>query len=87
VLLVAVARSSSDGVAIRYVLPVLRMTSCFYTVGPVAGRTASTVLCSELAPVDVAVAADEAPAAAAHWLGGQACWGASASSELRTGAK
>ena len=27
---VAVARSSSDGVAIRYVLPVLWMTSCFH---------------------------------------------------------
>ena len=32
---VAVARSSSDGVAIRYVLPVLRMTSCFHTVKPI----------------------------------------------------
>jgi len=31
----AVARSS-DGVAIRYVLPVLQMTSCFHTMGPVA---------------------------------------------------
>jgi len=31
---VAVARSSSDGVAIRCVLPVLWMTSCFHTVGP-----------------------------------------------------
>jgi len=29
----AVARSSSDGVVIRYVLPVLWMTSSFYTVG------------------------------------------------------
>jgi len=28
---VAVARSSSDGVAIRYVLLVLWMTSCFHT--------------------------------------------------------
>jgi len=27
---VAVARSSSDGVAIRYVLPVFWMTSCFH---------------------------------------------------------
>jgi len=29
---VAVARSSSDGVAIRYVLPVLWMTFCFHTM-------------------------------------------------------
>jgi len=33
-LFVAVAWSSSDGVVIRYVLPVLRMTSYFYTMGP-----------------------------------------------------
>jgi len=32
---VAMASSSSYGVAIRRVLPVLRMTSCFHTVGPV----------------------------------------------------
>jgi len=32
---VAVTQSSSDGVAIRYVLPVLWMTSCFRTIGPV----------------------------------------------------
>jgi len=31
-LLVPVAQSSSDGVAIRYVLPVLWLTSCFHTV-------------------------------------------------------
>jgi len=30
---VAVAQSSSDGVAIRHVLPVLRMTSCFHILG------------------------------------------------------
>ena len=29
---VFVARSSSDNVAIRYVLPVLWVTSCFHTV-------------------------------------------------------
>jgi len=34
----AVARSSSDGVAIRYVLPVLQMTSCFHTMRYVDGR-------------------------------------------------
>jgi len=32
----AVARWSSDSVAIHYVLPVLWMTSCYRTVGPVA---------------------------------------------------
>jgi len=31
---VAVARFSSDGVAIRYALPILRMTSCFHAMGP-----------------------------------------------------
>jgi len=36
---VAVARSSFDGVAIRYVLPVLRMTSCFHTTRPVGKIT------------------------------------------------
>ena len=33
-LLVALARSSFDGVVTRLVLPVLRMTSPFHTVGP-----------------------------------------------------
>jgi len=33
-LIVAMARSSSDDIAIRYVLPVLRMTSYFHTVAP-----------------------------------------------------
>jgi len=32
----AVARSSSDGVVIRYVFPLLRMTSCFHTNGRTA---------------------------------------------------
>ena len=31
-----VARSFSSDIAIRYVLPVLWMTSCFYTTGPMA---------------------------------------------------
>jgi len=34
---VALVRSFSDGVAIRYVLPVLWMTSCFHTTGPIDG--------------------------------------------------
>ena len=33
-LALAMARSSSDGVAIRYELPVLWMTSCFHTIRP-----------------------------------------------------
>ena len=37
---VAVARSSSGGVAIYYVLPVLRMTSLLTVVGNVVGRMA-----------------------------------------------
>jgi len=32
---IALARSTSGRVAICYVLPVLRMTSCFQTMGPV----------------------------------------------------
>jgi len=31
----AMARSSIDGVAIRYKFPVLHMTSCFHTMGPI----------------------------------------------------
>jgi len=42
-LLVAVALSSSDGVAIRYVLPLLQMTSCFHTVRPM-GRIKHNVM-------------------------------------------
>jgi len=39
-LTVAVARSSSDGVTIRYVLPVLWMTACFHTMGPMGKNQA-----------------------------------------------
>ena len=35
---VAVARSSSDSIVIRYVLPVSWLTSCFHTVGSVVRR-------------------------------------------------
>ena len=38
---VAVARSSSDGNAIRYILPVLWMTSCFHIIERI-GRIIST---------------------------------------------
>ena len=34
---VALARSSCNGIAIRYVLPVLRITSCFHFMGPTGG--------------------------------------------------
>ena len=60
---VAVVLFSSDSIAIRYVLPVLRMTLYFHTRRLMGGRT-GTVLCSSLALVDVA--------AAAHWLTGSA---------------
>jgi len=40
---VAVAQFSSDDVAIRYILPVLWMTSCFYTMGPV-GRIKQDIM-------------------------------------------
>ena len=38
---VAVAPSCSDGVVVRYVLPVLWMTSCFHTTGSVVHRVHS----------------------------------------------
>jgi len=40
---ITTARSSSDGVAMSYVLPVLWMASCFYTMWP----ESSTALCLE----------------------------------------
>jgi len=42
-LLVAMARSSSDRAAVRDVLPVLWMTSCFYTMGSI-GRIMQDVM-------------------------------------------
>jgi len=42
---VAMAWSSSDSVLIRYVLPVLWMTSCFHAMGPIGGQT-DTALCT-----------------------------------------
>jgi len=44
---VAVGRFSSDSVVIRYVLPVLRMTSCCRAMGFIGGRT-GTALCIAL---------------------------------------
>ena len=46
---VAVARSSSDGVVIRYVLPVLLMMSFFHTMGPV-GRIKQDVVFRRSSP-------------------------------------
>jgi len=43
----ALAWSSSDGVAIRYVLSVLRMTSCFHTMGPMGQNQARRYLQNE----------------------------------------
>jgi len=40
---VAVAQSSSDGVTISYVFPVLRMTSCFHAMG-LMGRMKQDVM-------------------------------------------
>jgi len=42
---VAVAWSSSDSVAIRYVFPVLQMTSYFHTMGPIGGWARRSMVC------------------------------------------
>jgi len=68
----SVARSSLDGVAIRCVLPVVWTTSYFHTVGLVDGRARICAVYRMAVPV--VMAAGWARAAAAHWLGGQACW-------------
>jgi len=52
---VALARYSSGGVAIRYVFPVLRMTSCFHTMGP-AGKIEHDVMFKTVCQVAVPVA-------------------------------
>jgi len=49
---VAMARSSSDGVTIGYVLPVLRMTSCFHSVKPV-GRIKHEVIFRRVRQLEV----------------------------------
>jgi len=64
-LLVAVARFSSDGVAIRYIL-VLWMTSHFHTMGPMGEQARLCVVCRVTVPVGVAVGR------AAHWFAGSA---------------
>ena len=45
ILPVVVARSSSDGSAIRYVLPVLWMTACFYIMHGVGQNKRERVFC------------------------------------------
>jgi len=49
---VAMVRSSSDGVAICYVISVLRMTSCFHTMWPI-GPESRTTLFRRVRQVDV----------------------------------
>jgi len=75
----AMPQSFSGGIVIRYVLPVLWMTSYFYSMGPM-GRRTGLALCGLLAPVDVATG--QVQATATHWLIGSAgrlaCWSASA---------
>jgi len=44
ILPLAMAQSTSDDIAMRYVLPVLHKTSCFHTVGPV-GRIKHDIKC------------------------------------------
>jgi len=66
-LFVAEAWTSSDGVAICYVLPVLWMTSRFHTMRPVGGRTGTTLYSSP-----TPVFAGQVRAAAAHWFAGSA---------------
>ena len=62
---VVVAQSSTDGVAIRYIRPVLRITSWFPTMGPIGGRT-GTALCTS-SPV---AARETRPL----WVGRPASW-------------
>ena len=49
------ARSSSDGVAIRYVFPVLRMTSCFHAMGPMGQNQLDGVMFRRVRQVAVPV--------------------------------
>jgi len=67
---VAMAQSCSDGIEICYVLLVLRMTSCFRTMGPV-GRV-GMALCGLPGGVASGHGRCHAWATAAHWLTGLA---------------
>jgi len=80
---VVVARSSSDGVAICYILPVLWMTSYFHTMGPTGGRVRRYAVFRVAVPAGVADG--RARVAAAHRLAGSAgrfAWAALASVSL-----
>ena len=59
---VAMARSSFEGVVIRYVLLVLRMKSCFHTMGPLGRWTATAFCTSSLVAIGGAQAAVSRPA-------------------------
>jgi len=54
---VTVAQSSSDGIVICYVLPVLRMTLCFHTMRPMGGLARRCVVCH--VAVTMGMAADQ----------------------------
>jgi len=70
---VAVALSSSDGVAMHYVL-VLWMMSYFHAMGPIGRITHGVMLvCQVVAPVDVARA--QTTAAPGPLARKQSCWG------------
>jgi len=68
----------ADGVAIRYILPVLRMTLYFHTMGPVSGRARRCVVSWVAVPVGVAASERGLGAGRcgplARWLGRQVCW-------------
>jgi len=73
--ILTVARFSSDGAAIFYVLPVLRMTSSFIPWDQWADGHDK---CGSLGGGPVGAAAAWKRTSAARWLGGQAfwaCWG------------
>jgi len=67
----SVAWSSSDGIVIRYVLPVLRMTSSFHTMGPIGGWMGTIATGRALA------------ARSRHWTIHPICQAAFAASDFR----
>jgi len=67
---VAVTWFSSDGIAIHYVLSVLQMMPCFYTMAPMGRQTWCCVVCHVAVPVGIAT--DQAQATASHCLIGSA---------------
>ena len=67
------AQFSSDSVAICYVLPVLWMMPYFHIMVSMGRQARRYAVCRVV--LQVGVATGRAPAAAAYWLGGLACWG------------